>query len=100
MKKTLLGALVICCGLLSCNDGNYTANYRVVPLPQEVTPIEADGFCINGKTVISYNGDEQMRRNAEFLAEYIKESTAFSPNPWIWKRTSPVLICFAGSRFC
>ena len=76
MKKTLLGLLVLCCGLLSCNNSNYTANYRVIPLPQEITSIEAEGFRINGNTVISYNGNEDLKRNAELLAEYIKESTA------------------------
>ena len=51
MKKALFGALALCLGLLSCNENSHTANYRVIPLPHEITPIEAEGFCINGEAV-------------------------------------------------
>jgi hexosaminidase len=76
MKKRLLGVIALCCGLISCNNSNYTANYRVIPLPQEITEIEAEDFRINSKTVISHDGTQEMKRNAEFLAEYIKETTS------------------------
>ena len=78
MKRTILGVIAFCCccSLLSCGNNTPTANYRVVPLPQEVTLIEADEFIINSQTVISYNGGEEMKRNAEFLAEYLKENTS------------------------
>ena len=78
MKRTILGVITFCffCSLVSCDNNIPTANYRVVPLPQEVTLIEADEFRINEKTVISYNGGEEMKRNAEFLAEYLKENTS------------------------
>ena len=64
MKKGLLGVFVFCCGLLSCNDNNHIANYRVVPLPQEVTPIEAEEFSLNGRTVISYDGNQELKKHA------------------------------------
>lgn len=74
MKKNLLTVL-ICCGLLSCTQQYESADYRVVPLPQEITlNEEADGFELNLNTSIAYPaGDETMQRNAAFLAEYIKE---------------------------
>ena len=75
MKKTFLGALFVCSALLSCTGPQApTANYQVIPLPQEIVEEAGDGFVINGKTTIVYNGDEKMKRNAELLAEYVKES--------------------------
>ena len=77
MKKKLFAALFICCGLLSCSDKQQpTADYRIVPLPQEIVEVQADGFTLNGTTAIVYEGDAEMKRNAEFLAEFIKEKTA------------------------
>ena len=76
MKKTLL-SLFIACGLLSCNKDNtpQTADYNVIPLPQEVKMEQGEGFELNGNTVIVYNDNDAMKRNAELLAEYIKAST-------------------------
>ena len=77
MKKKLFAALFICCGLLSCTDKQQpTADYRIVPLPQEIVEVQADGFTLSGTTAIVYEGDAEMKRNAEFLAEFIKEKTS------------------------
>ena len=77
MNKPIFTVLVLLCiCLVSCDKNTPTANYRVIPLPQEVTSIEAEDFNIDVKTVISYNGGKEMKRNAEFLAEYIKENTS------------------------
>lgn len=76
MKKKLFAALFICCGLLSCTDKQQpTADYRIVPLPQEIVEVQADGFTLSSTTAIVYQGDAEMKRNAEFLAEFIKEKT-------------------------
>ena len=37
MKKFAIGILFLCCALISCNSNAPTADYRVVPLPQEIT---------------------------------------------------------------
>lgn len=76
MKKTLLGILIAGIGILSCKENTYTANYRVVPLPQEIMQIEGDGFIINNKTVIAHDGSPEMKNNAELLAGYIEQSTS------------------------
>ena len=76
-KITTLFALLCCC-LMSCNKqtpASSTADYNVVPFPQEITMEEGDAFELNGKTVIAYSGNEAMKRNAELLAEYIKHAT-------------------------
>ena len=74
MKRTVLSLFIVCCGLVACNKEASVAHYNVVPLPQEITPEQGAGFELNGNTVITYNGNEAMRRNAELLAEYVKES--------------------------
>lgn len=75
MKRQTLAMLLLGCGLLACTDNTPTADYRVVPLPQEITVNDDAAFTLTGNTLIAYEGDEAMKRNAEFLAQYIKEKT-------------------------
>ncbi|MBR5476345.1 MAG: family 20 glycosylhydrolase [Bacteroidaceae bacterium] len=76
MKKFAFGILFLCCGLLSCTDNTPKADYRVVPLPQEITEKSGSDFVLNAETQIVYTKDNAvMERNANFLAEYIKEKT-------------------------
>lgn len=50
------------------------ANYEVVPLPQQITTLSDDPFVLSNGMKVSYPaGDADMKRNAEFLAEYLKE---------------------------
>lgn len=65
--------LLFSCGLIACNDNAPTANYQVVPLPQEITVTEGTSFTLDETVAIAYQGDEAMKQNATFLAEYIKE---------------------------
>ena len=77
MKKlfliTLLGGL-----LLSCTKESAVADYRVVPLPQEVVSVDGEAFVLTERTPIVCQGDEVMQRNAHFLAEYIAEKTGLA----------------------
>ena len=55
------------------------ADYHVVPLPRSVVMQKGDAFVLSADTKIVYpGGNAEMKRNAEFLAEYIKESTGLS----------------------
>ena len=73
MKRHTLAMLLFSCGLIACNDNAPTANYQVVPLPQEITVTEGTSFTLDETVAIAYQGDEAMKQNATFLAEYIKE---------------------------
>ena len=76
MKKFAFGILFLCCGLLSCSHSAQVADYRVVPLPQDITTPTGDAFVLSEQTNIVYPKDNAvMERNADFLAEYIKEKT-------------------------
>ncbi|MBR4065606.1 MAG: family 20 glycosylhydrolase [Bacteroidaceae bacterium] len=76
MKKLFSAALFTCAALLSCTNGELpVAEYQVIPLPQEIIKEKGDGFVLDKSTCIVYKGDETMKRNAELLAGYVKEST-------------------------
>ena len=69
----LAGTLVLACS--SCGVET-TANYQVIPLPQEVALSQESPFNLNDGTIIAYpEHNELLKRNAEFLAEYISQST-------------------------
>ncbi|MBQ5752379.1 MAG: beta-N-acetylhexosaminidase, partial [Bacteroidaceae bacterium] len=76
MRKRVFGLIILCLGLYSCNDSKTTANYQVVPLPMEITETGDEAFQLNSNTQIVHDGSPQMKRNAEFLAEFIKEKTS------------------------
>ena len=69
----LAGTLILACS--SCGVET-TANYQVIPLPQEVALSQEFPFNLNDGTIIAYpEHNELLKRNAEFLAEYISQST-------------------------
>ena len=62
----------------SCtSEKTVQADFDIIPLPQHVEKISSDkGFELAGTTSIVYpEGDEAMKRNAEFLSGYIAGQT-------------------------
>jgi len=60
---------------LSAKDVN-VGSWQIVPLPQQVKEMDGAPFRITAKTTIRYsNGDDKQKKDAEFLASYIKEVT-------------------------
>ena len=60
----------------ACSSVQQSADYRVVPLPNEITPMEGKAFTLDNQVKILYpEGDADMQRNAGFLAGYVLEST-------------------------
>ena len=67
------------CGILSCSQKEVTlGDLEVIPLPNEVSLLnDGSSFVIDESTTICYpEGNEKMKRNAEFLASYIKQIAA------------------------
>ena len=67
------------CGILSCSQKEVTlGDLEVIPLPNEVSQVnDGTSFVIDESTTICYpEGNEKMKRNAEFLAAYIKQVAA------------------------
>lgn len=64
------------CGILSCSQKEVTlGDLEVIPLPNKVSLLnDGSSFVIDESTTICYpEGNEKMKRNAEFLAAYIKQ---------------------------
>ncbi len=81
MKKLnhalLAGALALVC--TSCNK-EQEANYQVIPLPQEVSLTQEKPFWLDRDVLIAYpENNALLQRNAEFLSEYIRQSTDYAP---------------------
>ena len=69
---SLAGLLMTACS----SQPTTVANYEVVPMPLEISTAQQASFLLkNGVTVYYTAGNEKMKRNAEFLASYIKEQT-------------------------
>ena len=79
MKNILFSFAAI--ALTACSQVEVPACYEVVPQPQVITLTEAAPFKLNRRCVIAYQNDTAglMSRNAEFLAEYINQSTGHTP---------------------
>jgi hexosaminidase len=70
----LLLGFITSCGI--GGRGTSEANYEVVPLPKEITKETGEAFTLTSSTKIIYpDGNDKMKRNAEFLAEYISIAT-------------------------
>jgi hexosaminidase len=75
MKRSILLLLAVLLRWFSISAATVVADYRVVPLPQEIN-IAGDGqFVLNGQTAIVYPmGDNLLQRDALFLHNYLQEN--------------------------
>ena len=54
-------------------------HYDVVPLPNQIVQKQGAAFTLNAKTQICYQkGDVNLKREAQFLADYVKQTTGLS----------------------
>ena len=95
MRKTFLGVMLLSLALSSCKEQAVTGNYNVIPLPQEIVEGEGEGFLLNSKTSIVYEGDEVMKRNAEHLSGYIKDLTGLELEVTDSKKENAIRIAVA-----
>lgn len=82
MKKKIytLIAVIFVLVCTSCYDNKEVANYQVIPLPHEIS-LAPDGkaFRLNSKTSVAYpKGNLLLKKNAEFLSEYIREALGYT----------------------
>lgn len=75
LRKYLLPIVGV--ALFSCTQNTGTADYNVIPRPNNVAidTTSTDNFILDKNVAIVHNGDEDMTRNAGFLAQYIKDMT-------------------------
>ena len=78
----LLMSVAIAGTLLACTKQTMgDANYQVIPLPLEISTSEGQPFVLTSDTKVVYpEGNQLMKRNAEFLGSYLNLS-AITSNP-------------------
>ena len=73
----LAGVVALAC--TSCR-AEKEADYQVIPLPQEVSLTQEKPFLLSKSVYITYpEGNALLKRNAEFLSGYIRQSTGYAP---------------------
>lgn len=66
--------------LLPFTAAGQTADFNIIPRPQQVNVSNDAPFTLNAKTVISLGTNSQdMKRNANMLASYIEQATGIRP---------------------
>lgn len=77
MKPLLKWTGCLAAGLLaSCQSSVEQADYQVIPMPYEIVAAQGSPFVLKSGVKILYpEGNAQMQRNAELLAEYLKTAT-------------------------
>lgn len=79
-KKLLTGALAAMAFLLPSTAVGQTADFNIIPRPQQVNVSNDAPFTLSAKTVISLGTNSQdMKRNANMLASYIEQATGIRP---------------------
>lgn len=74
LKKSLF-AIAIIVSAAACNSVE-KADYNVIPKPNKLQLQTTETpFILSNDVTIVYQGNDEMKRNAEFLADYIKETT-------------------------
>lgn len=86
MRKTFLLFILLCVIAPQVASAMPAADYNVVPLPQSVTLVEGESFMMESGMTVAYTEDnEDMKRNAEFLCEYVSETTGVRLTPVVGK---------------
>lgn len=79
-KKLLTGALAAMAFLLPSTAAGQTADFNIIPRPQQVNVSNDAPFTLSAKTVISLGTNcQDMKRNANMLASYIEQATGIRP---------------------
>lgn len=74
---TIFAAILFAC---STKKETQTANFNVIPLPNEITTNDGAPFIFGAPTQIIYpEGNEKMKQNAEFLADYFATVVSIKP---------------------
>ena len=92
-QKLLTGAIAAMAFLLPSTAMGQTADFNIIPQPQQVIADANAPFVLNANTVICLQTNSQdMKRNASMLASYIKEATGITPTIGKFVKGSPAII--------
>ena len=92
-QKLLTGAVAAMAFLLPSTAMGQTADFNIIPQPQQVAADASAPFTLNSNTVIYVQTNSQdMKRNATMLASYIQEATGIRPTIGKLVKGSPAII--------
>ena len=92
-QKLLTGAIATMAFLLPSTAMGQTADFNIIPQPQQVVADASAPFVLNTNTVIYVQTNSQdMKRNATMLASYIQEATGIRPTIGKLVKGSPAII--------
>ena len=92
-QKLLTGAIAAMAFLLPSTAMGQTADFNIIPQPQQVIADASAPFVLNANTVICLQTNSQdMKRNASMLASYIKEATGITPTIGKFVKGSPAIV--------
>ena len=76
MKKSLIAIIFVLALLPSMMLAAGKADYNVVPLPNSIHAVKGEPFVLTASSrIVCTATDEAMRRNAQFLSDYIFQTT-------------------------
>ena len=92
-QKLLTGAIAAMAFLLPSTAMGQTADFNIIPQPQQVVADASAPFVLNSNTVIYVQTNSQdMKRNANMLATYIQQATGIRPTIGKLVKGSPAII--------
>ena len=92
-QKLLTGAVAAMAFLLPSTAMGQTADFNIIPQPQQVVADASAPFTLNSNTVIYVQTNSQdMKRNATMLASYIQQATGIRPTIGKLVKGSPAII--------
>ncbi len=92
-QKLLTGAVAAMAFLLPSTAMGQTADFNIIPQPQQVVADASAPFTLNSNTVIYVQTNSQdMKRNATMLASYIQEATGIRPTIGKLVKGNPAII--------
>lgn len=92
-QKLLTGAVAAMAFLLPSTAMGQTADFNIIPQPQQVVADASAPFTLNTNTVIYVQTNSQdMKRNATMLASYIQEATGIRPTIGKLVKGNPAII--------
>ena len=92
-QKLLTGAVAAMAFLLPSTAMGQTADFNIIPQPQQVVADASAPFVLNTNTVIYVQTNSQdMKRNATMLASYIQQATGIRPTIGKLVKGNPAII--------
>ncbi len=77
-----LGSLLVVWTVTACGPQYRSADYAIIPVPVSVTLQQGEDFVLENGMKIFYSEDqEQMKANAQFLADYVKTEADLNLRP-------------------